>query len=1468
MKVKVTLERVSGEVDLVLTTDADATAGDVADALAARDPSAHGHTDDSNTLSLIDGSRVTLDPELTLADSGIKSGARIAVSPAGSRSADRSARPVARITVLQGPDAGHVVMLPAGNQTIGRQADCDVRLSDTLASRRHVRVFLAPASAEFLDLGSANGLLLNDQPATKGAWLAGDRLRVGDTVLGIEFTSVSAGAPPSGAYAVPPATPSAFNRSPVIIATYAGPKLTAPELPDAEHGQRFPLIALAAPVLMGGVLFAITRNIASLSFVALSPMMMLGNVLESRWSASRGNRTSMAGLRRELAALDEAARAAHADEWAARNAENPPARDCLEAAARRSPLLWSRRPDAPRFLDLRAGTATMASRLTFDIQRSPRRAAPAAGAALDEVMARYRQIDRVPFGVSLTVQGSIGVVGDPVASLDAARALLCQLAALHSPAEVIVAGFCGPHGKREWDWLKWLPHTSSAHSPLAGPHLAAGPESAALLGQLEELARSRALPPGGAGAASAGGASVVVMIDARAQADRARLVELSRVGPAAGIHCLWVAPRAEHLPAACTAYLDARGDGTAVIADGLTGITTQHVGVEAVDLPTATSFSRLLSPLIDAGAVLDDDSDLPRSVSWLELTDPRLAEDPAAVIERWQESTSILTGPAAPAAGRRRPGGLRAGGGAAAAGPHALDLRAHGPHALLGGTTGAGKSELLQTWILAMAAAHSPQRVNFLLVDYKGGSAFRDCVHLPHTVGLVTDLSPHLVRRALVSLGAELTYREHLFARKKVKDLPELEKAGDPDTPPSLVIVVDEFAALIQEVPDFVDGVVNVAQRGRSLGLHLVLATQRPAGVIKDNLRANTNLRLALRVADEADSSDVLGSAEAAHIDPALPGRAVSKTGPGRLVPFQSAYVGGWTTTGHRRPDVTIEELVIGAGQRWRAPEDGGAASQTSRRPTDIQRIADTIRRAAAQAELPAPRRPWLSELATAYDLARLPSSRRDDELVFGVIDEPDRQRQVTSVFYPDRDGNLAIIGAGGAGKSTALRSLALAAGFTVRGGPCQVYGIDFSSRGLDMLGELPHVGAIIAADERDRINRLLRTLMAIADDRARRFASVRAGTITDYRRLASRPAEPRILVLLDGYSAFRQQYELLDGGKWFEALNALAADGRPLGIHVIVTADRLSALPARLTSSIQRRLIMRLADENDYAMAGIGRGILGPDAPAGRAVLSGAELQVAVLGGAPDNIGQARAISQLAGAMRRRGLAAAPRVEQLPELVRLSELPATADGRPVIGIADDTLTATGFRPEGVFLVCGPPASGRTTAVATVVIAMTRAQPRTVPVFFGGRRSPLIGLGAWQQVATDPQEAAELAAKLEAEITRDGDSGRPFAVVIEGINEFLGTPADMPLGSLIKKLASGGHLVIAEGETSAMGQSWPLLNAVKSARTGLALQPEPADGSLVFKTEFPKSRRSEFPPGRGLLVEAGRARLAQIAIPE
>ena len=236
-----------------------------------------------------------------------------------------------------------------------------------------------------------------------------------------------------------------------------------------------------------------------------------------------------------------------------------------------------------------------------------------------------------------------------------------------------------------------------------------------------------------------------------------------------------------------------------------------------------------------------------------------------------------------------------------------------------------------------MAAEYSPDRVTFLFVDYKGGSAFAECVRLPHAVGLVTDLTPHLVRRALTSLRAELHHREDLLHRKGAKDLLELEKRGDPDTPPALVLIIDEFAALVGEVPEFVDGVVDIAQRGRSLGIHLIMATQRPAGVIRDNLRANTNLRIALRMADESDSLDVVGEKDAGALRPSIPGRAIAKTGPGRLEQFQSGVrrrlvhrSGRGAACGHRRHAVRHRCAVGGARRR----RDSRGARGPRARPT------------------------------------------------------------------------------------------------------------------------------------------------------------------------------------------------------------------------------------------------------------------------------------------------------------------------------------------------------------------------------------------------------------------------------------------------------------------------------------------------------------------------------------------------------
>ena len=268
-------------------------------------------------------------------------------------------------------------------------------------------------------------------------------------------------------------------------------------------------------------------------------------------------------------------------------------------------------------------------------------------------------------------------------------------------------------------------------------------------------------------------------------------------------------------------------------------------------------------------------------------------------------------------------------------GPLDIDLVSDGPHGLVAGTTGAGKSELLRSLVAALAAEHSPLRVNFVLVDYKGGSAFGECAELPHTVGMVTDLDEQLGERALLSLEAELRYRERVLREHRATDLIEYDRlvaqgqAGRAGPLPRLLVVIDEFATLASELPDFVPSLVGIAQRGRSLGVHMLLATQRPSGAVNENIRANTNLRVCLRVQTPQDSSDVIDSPAAAKIPRNQPGRAQVRLGPSELIPVQTALVSG-ITAGPAAAAVSTEPfVVIGDGERRNGGEADAARPLT-----------------------------------------------------------------------------------------------------------------------------------------------------------------------------------------------------------------------------------------------------------------------------------------------------------------------------------------------------------------------------------------------------------------------------------------------------------------------------------------------------------------------------------------------------------
>lgn len=1498
MRVKLTLRRPAAPLtDVVVMADSTATIADVARQIATSDPARSIVAGPADVLTLsvappTSEQLTMLNPDLLVGDAPIGSGFLaevVNVGPNRASAGGAGARPAAVLTVVAGPAAGQEFPLPIGHFLIGRDAANDVTIADPLVSKRHARIEVASTFVELVDLNSANGILVDGGLVQRLRVIPGQTFALGDCEFVVHMVSDFDGSA-SGDPVLERGGALLFNRSPRVEERFAGEDLDEPRYPRDQVQRLFPWPMLVAPILLGLAIFAMSENPRSLLIVFMSPLMMFGNFISQKTNLGQRLRKEVESFEEQFERLEEKLYHAHPREREVRHNEVPAVAVVFDEAMRLGPLLWTRRPEHWNFLSLRLGVCEDEARTRIKRTETPE-ALVEYVERVDRLEERYKMIPDVPILESLQSVGSIGVAGPTSLASDALRGIAVQLFGMHSPNELVTVALTEPGWANELDWLKWLPHTSSERSPFKDVSLAdSASTGAALLSGLEEivLRRSREAksqrPPYGddwdpmlygtdvkraaEDATFPGQTAILVIVTNDAPVDRARLTQIFERGADVGVYGLFVAPVVAALPAACRTFVDvSAGLDHATVGTVRSGVGYSDVQVEGVSHAYMTMLAKRLAPVVDSSTVIEDSSDIPNSVSFLSLVGSEVAEDPNAVIDRWRQNNTIIDRSGAPQSRLKKAGNLRAIIGQSQTDAMTLDLRTQGPHALVGGTTGAGKSEFLQAWVLGMAAAHSPDRVTFLFVDYKGGSAFADCVDLPHTVGLVTDLSPHLVRRALTSLRAELHHREHLFNRKKAKDLLELEKRRDPETPPALVLVIDEFAALAGEVPEFVDGVVDIAQRGRSLGIHLIMATQRPAGVIKDNLRANTNLRVALRMADESDSKDVVDDPVAASFPPSLPGRGIAKTGPGRLVPFQSAYAGGWTTDEAQVAEVRVAELRFGSIQTWeaeQAPESDSHDEDLG--PNDQKRIVAALVSAAAHASIPAPRRPWLDDLERAVDIRDLPV-HGDGRILLGKMDVPERQLQEPAYFHPDKDGSLLVYGTSGSGKSTVLRTLAIAAGFDGARSNVEVYGLDFGSGSLKSLEVLPHVGSIISGDDAERVQRILRSLARVLDDRGKRFSAANASSLTEYREITGK-AESRILLLIDGFPQFRGEWESTTARMpFYQTFMRILGEGRPLGVHVIASADRSGSVPTAVSANVSRRVVLRLSDESGYAMLNAPKDVLDERSAPGRAIVDGLETQIATLGGTPNVAEQTKLLDQLAAELRAGGAREVAEIGALPTRLSVRDLPDRIGEFPVLGVAEDTLAPREFDPVGTFVVAGPPLSGKTTALKGIITSMRRLDPEIKLFHFGGRRAQLKGYVDWTRSAVTPEDAKELAKEI-AEIAVDETVPVRMLIVVEDVPQFADGPAEREMKALFQAINRSDHLLVGDADVTQVTSGFGFIGDFKAGRKGIILKPDAFDGDAIFKVPFPKVKRTDFPDGRGIFVQAGRQVTVQLPLIE
>jgi S-DNA-T family DNA segregation ATPase FtsK/SpoIIIE len=1334
------------------------------------------------------------------------------------------------LCVLAGAEAGMTRPLAPGRYRIGRADYCEIRIDQPGVAAEHAVLELLPGADATVAPGTPGVDLRVDGVAVEAAQSVGlgSFVRIGTSAFDLRYRRTSDRPVGVGRPDHPATETTNFNRPPRVLTKPPDTSLTPPEAPATVHKQPFLIAAMVAPLLMAGVMIGAGGSHLFALFALLSPVMFIGSRWETSHRAKGGLRNATSEYESRLGAFHAELENAYATQTRYLRSEFPDPSEALRRASSPSVRLWERRPTHYDFMELVVGYGDNSWQPLAD-QRKP----PTDDVA--DLLHTYAVLRETPVRVDVSAGGVIGFTGDRAGALAVARSLVCQAAALHGPADVRITVVVAKDSESDWEWTKWLPHTldlrpGEGERRLLVDGIDGSSEMLEGLLPAEPLASDRRGRQG-----EPRGPVTLYVIDGdellAGHNNPARRLLRGDGGPAAGIV---IVESHDRLPAVCSEVItiDQWGTGTLVDAQGGAAprpFSTSGVSVEAAR-SCAVSLSRFFDPEVAiSGGALPDTVHIRSLLGGAGLS-------PELVAERWSRSRFSRV--------------LRAPVGMAESGVFELDLDRHGPHGLIGGTTGSGKSELLKTVVAMFAATYSPSELVFGLFDFKGGATFDEFKHLPHTVGMASDLDVNLARRAVRCLKAEMTFREGLFMKAGAKDLDTIrarQSAGDPAAlalgdVPRLLVIFDEFAAAKEELAEEVRVITDVTARGRSLGIHLLLAAQKPSTSITPEIRTNSRLRIALLMEDAQDSKDLIDIPDAAGLRQS--GRAFFRIAATEMRRVQTAWASDRTSSAGPAA-VSVVPFVFGRVPH--PPEPSRAMSDLD--PTDLDRLVASIQRAFDDSGAPSPRVPWPDPLPQRLTLGELtprpPGALAGDRgIYFALADDPAHQSRYP-VGWDLSSGNLLLFGVVGSGTTTALASIALVFADSRSQSDGHLYVMDFGAGELVALAALPHCAGVIGASDRERQVRLVRLLRAELDRR-------RALTPSE------REDQPRIMLLIDNYAGFRAAAEEPELAGVSEAFERVFNDGPDVGIHTAMSAARLNAVSAVLAAAAPNKLLFRLADPNDYGAAQIQRRELPTFVP-GRAVLAVGRLTAQIAVPDPD----LEVAVALIAANGRPGQAGPRRLGSLPAIVRRADVITKSRITPdcwslAIGVRDHDLEASHLRlfENEHALVAGPARSGKSTALVTIAEALRAEEPGAHLLAIACRRSPLRDHALFERLAIDGSEIPEL---VDAAMMAVGAT----LLLIDDADQL--DDSGSRIAGLIGARRPNIHLAISGRPDVVRSLFGHWTQAVRRSRIGVLLQPNLTVDSDIFGITLPRRVHLAIPPGRGFLACDGSMELVQLA---
>lgn len=994
---------------------------------------------------------------------------------------------------------------------------------------------------------------------------------------------------------------------------------------------------------------------------------------------------------------------------------------------------------------------------------------PVTADGLRNFVRGYATLDDMPFAVALCGTGMLVVEGDPSSARSLVRAVVCQLAVLHSPRTVAISAVVDAECRQHWEWLKWLPHNVEPDVP----------------------GRRRVLVADG--------------VDPR-----------SHLRP--GTTVLSVG---EVTYAADALRLSVEDDKLAVRSGD---VIEEFATADAMTTAQAQICARRLAQFRNRDSE-PDVSDVDAEPLWQQL--------PA------QERLRVVLGTSLE--------GERV----------VLDIKeaadgGHGPHGLCVGATGSGKSELLRTIAAGMIVRHSPDELNLVLIDFKGGATFLGLERLHHVSAVITNLadSAPMVVRAKDALAGEIHRRQQLLRRAgNSVNLAAYQqrRRTDPSLPvlPTLFVIVDEFAELLAQQPDFAELFTMVGRIGRSLGVHLLLASQRLDEGRLRGLESHLSYRICLKTATAAESRAVLGVADAAQL-PAAPGAAILRTGDGRLVRFAATYLGG---PAPRRAQTASSAATVQlfTSEQAAPPVTDEVVASTE---TALDAIVDRF-----QCQGNPAHRLWLPPLTRSPNLAQLePVSAGDLTAVIGLIDLPFEQRQAPIVVdLAGALGSVAVVGAPRSGKSSTVCALTTALAARHEPHRIQFYGIDFGGGSLDAIRGLPHVGSVAGRNESELVRRTVSHVGAILSARESRVGADQYGDV---------------FLVVDGWSTLREEYADLE-----TVITGIATRGLSFGIHLILTAGRWADIRPALKDQIGTRVELRLGDPIDSEMDRKQAALVPIGLPGRGITRDGNHFLIATSDGVE---------------VKGDGSWRAPAVRLLPALVEHSRVIGLAGDdcdRILLGLGEDHFApvAVDFGRQAHLLVLGDRECGKTATLRTLCGEIIRgATARPALLFVVDYRRDLLGIADSPHVLEYTFSKPALAERLPTVISvlrgrlpgadtsieqlRAGSwwSGPEIFVVVDDYDVVVASSPDAlsPLLALLPHAADiGMHMVVARrcaGSARAMFD--PLLAHLRdNGSSVLLMSGSPEEGPLIGH-----HRATAQPPGRALLVDRAGAQLVQV----